>query len=114
MNEQEIRQKIIKVEKYNNQIMEEDKRIDNNLRGALITSILSIFLISSSHSFSPNEVAVYVSAALGGAGIPVALHFLKNMVTAISKKTNLESKVEYLNDEIFDFNYENNKSKGAR
>ena len=114
MNEQERRFKVIKIDKYNSQILTEQGKIKNKFSRVLITSILAIALLSRVQVYTPSDAMFYIFSVLGGAGLSASLLFLKGVISSISKKTTLESKVEDLKEEISFYDSENEKSRGAR
>lgn len=114
MTEEERRFKVIKIDKYNSQILAEEGKIENKFFGVLVTSILAIEILASPTAFSPSDAMFYIKNGLGSLGIWGSLTFLKGMIAAISKKTTLESKVEDLKEEIKFYDSENKESRGAR
>ena len=114
MTEEERRFKVIKVEKYNSQILAEEGKIKNKFLEVFATSILAIELIGNITAFSPSDAMFHIYSVLGVFGVWGSLTFLKGMIAAISKKTTLESKVEDLMEEIELYDSKNKKSRGAR
>lgn len=114
MTEEERRFKVIKIDKYNSQILAEEGKIEKNRLGVLITAIFAIDFLARTMALTPSDAMFYIGNVLGGTSAVGSLTFLKGMITAISKKTTLESKVEDLNEEIRFYDSENEKSRGAR
>ena len=114
MTEQERRFKVTKIDKYNSQILTEEGKIGQKSIGVLITAILAIDFIAKTTALTPSDAMFYIDSVLGGTSAIGSLTFLKGMITSISKKTTLESKVEDLKEEISFYDSENKKSRGAR
>ena len=114
MNEQERRFKVIKIEKYKNQILTEEGKIEKNSIGVLLTAIFAIDILAKSMTCPPSDMGFYILSVLGGTSAFGSVTFLKGMISSISKKTILESKVEDLKEEIKFYDSENRKSRGVR
>lgn len=94
--EKEKRFKILKIEKYNEQIDEEKCKITIYaiVLGAMATSIISCTVpLSLSRPLIFNEI-------MNALAVGVSVYSLKELISAIVKKTILTTKVEDLNAEL--------------
>ncbi len=114
MTEEERRFKVVKIDKYKDQISAEDKRAIKDQWLVLFTSILAIKFYSAKMAYPTVDSTVVILNYLGTISWVTSLGFLKGMITAISKKTALELKAEELIEEIESYDFEDEKSKGAR
>lgn len=115
MNEEERRFKVKSIEKYNSQISTEDKKITRFVVATFLTANIALLCFTSRLSFLPDTEAMhYVTSFMGKSSLMTSILCLKNMITAISKKTLLESKIEDLKEIIESYDSENKKPKGVK
>ena len=82
MTGEERRFKVIKIDKYNSQILVEEGKIENKFLGVLVTSILAIELLANPTTFTSSDVMSYIKSGLGGLGVWGSLTFLKRQLTS--------------------------------
>ena len=115
MNEEERRFKVESIKKYNSQISTEDKKITGFTVATFLAANIALLCFTSTFSFLPDKEAMhYVNTFMRDSSLMTSILCLKNMITAISKKTLLESKIEDLREIIESYDSENIKPKGVK
>lgn len=118
MEEKERRIKIKKIEKYNEIVSEEQRKIVSNT--VLMASWAAVGAVAAAMNVYPPNFPEQTLKTLEtgfdivvfGAGIGGASYFLSKLMKSISKKTLYEKEIDVLNMEL-DFD-EEEKSRGAK
>lgn len=112
MTNEQKRFKIQKIESYKKQISEENKESTKKtfLFGFAAAAALCTFT-AAAHS-NTNDALGLVNMSLGLVNTGLSAYHLKGLIESISKKTNLQSKVEDINNELE--MPENEESRGMR
>lgn len=118
MEEKERRLKIKKIEKYNEIVSEEQRKIVSNT--VLMASWAAVGAVAAAMNVYPPNFPEQTLKVLEtgfdivvfGAGVGGASYHLSRLIKSIIKKTSYEKKVDDLNTEL-DFD-EEEKSRGAK
>ncbi len=100
MTNEQKRFKIQKIESYEKQISEENKKsIEKTFLFGLAAAAALCTFTSAAHATTNNALGL-VCMSFGLANTGLSAYHLKGLIESISKKTNLQSKVEDINNEL--------------
>ena len=99
MTDEQKRFKIQKKEHYNEQISQENKEAIKNTFLLGITAVGAMVYYTAMPN-ERNEIIQYIYLSLGLADMGLSAYWLKNLIESISRKTNLENKVDDIKSEL--------------
>ena len=99
MTDEQKRFKIQKIEHYNEQISQENKEAIKHTFLLGISSVGAMVYYTAMPN-ERNEIIQYIYLSLGLADMGLSAYWLKNLIESISRKTNLENKVDDIKSEL--------------
>ena len=112
MTDEQKRFKIQKIESYKEQISQEDKELTKKtfLLGFTAVAAVCVFVAAP---YVTDDTLRFTDIFMGVANISFIPVHLKRLIESISKKTNLQSKIDDINNEL-EMSENEEKSRGMR